>query len=173
MGLAATVTAQITNTNAQVFEHGRLRFVMPPNGGHYIVSGGLMTQIDQSGPFDICYVAVNILAGGNQAVTVSPQVSGVPSSPGSALYANVPNPFNPTTAISFDVSRSGPVYLVIFDLSGKRVRTLVDGEVLVAGGHERTWDGTDEEGRSVAGGVYLYRLVAGDFERTRRMTLVK
>jgi len=173
VGLAATVTAQITNTNAQVFEHGRLRFVMPPNGGHYIVSGGQMTQIDQSGPFDICYVAVNILAGGNQAVTVSPQVSDVPASPGSDLHANVPNPFNPTTAISFDVSRSGPVSLVIFDLSGKRVRTLVDGEVLVAGEHERTWDGTDEDGRSVAGGVYLYRLVAGDFERTRRMTLVK
>ena len=89
-----------------------------------------------------------------------------------ALYANYPNPFNPTTTIRFDLQRRGSVSLAVYDIRGTLVRTLVDDE-RGAGIHEATWDGRDARGRSVASGIYFYRLEAGDFVRTRKMVLVK
>jgi len=89
------------------------------------------------------------------------------------LAQNHPNPFNPMTTISFELPSSGPVSLKIFDVSGRLVDTLVDGEVLAAARHDIVWRGCDSVGRTVAAGVYFYRLEAGDFSDTRRMTLVK
>lgn len=89
-----------------------------------------------------------------------------------ALHANVPNPFNPATALSFDLARSGPAKLVIHDVRGRVVRTLVD-EALEAGRHQRTWDGRADDGVGLASGVYFYRLIADGQEFTRRMTLVR
>jgi len=83
-----------------------------------------------------------------------------------------PNPFNPTTTISFSVPASGHVELLIFDLAGRRVKTLVSGSV-DAGSHTASWHGRDDKGRQVASGVYLYQLRAGDFVETKRMVLVK
>ena len=89
-----------------------------------------------------------------------------------ALAQNVPNPFNPMTRISFALSGAGHASLVVYDVSGRRVCTLVD-EGLAAGGHTVTWDGTDDGGRAVATGVYLYRLRSGAVDETRRMTLAR
>ncbi|MDX2475071.1 MAG: metallophosphoesterase, partial [Candidatus Krumholzibacteria bacterium] len=86
-GISSTVTAQITNSQPLDFEHGRLRFVMPAAGGNYQATGGQIVQVDQSGPFDICHVAVNIAANGSQSVTVSPATNDVPGSgPGQGLH---------------------------------------------------------------------------------------
>ena len=74
--------------------------------------------------------------------------------------------------IQYELAAGGPVELVVYDLSGRRVRTLVSGPV-EAGTHEVQWDGRDAQGRTVASGVYIYRLVAGEFSESRRMTLVK
>jgi hypothetical protein len=83
-----------------------------------------------------------------------------------------PNPFNPRTTITFDVSKAGAVALQIFDLRGRLLRHVV-WEELAAGRHERTWDGTDERGHGVASGVYLVQLEsAGTLER-RKIVLVK
>jgi hypothetical protein len=88
------------------------------------------------------------------------------------LRQNYPNPFNPSTRIRFTVPQDSPVRLVVYDLAGRRVRTLVD-EDLIANHYEIDWDGRDSRERQVANGVYLYRLVAGDHQATRKMMLLK
>jgi len=89
-----------------------------------------------------------------------------------ALFANVPNPFNPTTKIAFDLARAGQVKLQIFDVAGHVVKTLVNGAT-PAGRHELTWTGLDQGGRRVSSGVYFYQLVTDDFSQTRKMALLK
>ena len=88
------------------------------------------------------------------------------------LYQNVPNPFNPSTMIRFDLPQAGEVELTIYDMAGRRVRTLVQ-ETRAAGSHEVFWHGTDDRGLRVATGVYLYRLRAGSYEEKKWMTLLK
>lgn len=97
-----------------------------------------------------------------------------PVSAGRALVLGEPrpNPFNPATSLRFTVPRAGAVDLVVHDLSGRRVRTLVDGR-LEAGAHEVRWDGRDDQGHGVASGVYLARLRSGAETMVRRLTLVK
>jgi hypothetical protein len=89
-----------------------------------------------------------------------------------ALGANVPNPFNATTAIEVALPKGGVVKVEVFDMLGKKVNTLVDGE-MNAGYHRIVWNGVDNSGREVASGIYLYRVTAGDFSDTKKMTLIK
>jgi M6 family metalloprotease-like protein len=90
-----------------------------------------------------------------------------------ALYQNIPNPFNPVTAIHYDVPADGThLSLQVFDVSGQLVRTLVDG-VVSSGQRSVTWDGTDASGSHVSSGIYFYRLQAGDNVITRKMVLLK
>ena len=89
------------------------------------------------------------------------------------LGAAQPNPFNPSTAISFSLPQPAVASLSVYDLSGRLVRRLIDDEALGAGRHERIWRGRDDLGRSVASGVYLYRLETDDYRQTRRMTLLR
>jgi parallel beta-helix repeat protein len=89
-----------------------------------------------------------------------------------ALAQNYPNPFNPTTAIRFRLNERQKIRLVIFDLNGKMVRTLLDDE-LAAGEQTLSWDGRDEQGRFVVSGVYFYELVTGNKIERRKMTLVR
>jgi len=88
------------------------------------------------------------------------------------LEQNVPNPFNPTTLIKYEVASEARVSLVVFEVSGRRVRTLV-ARAQPAGRYQAVWDGRDEGGRAVSSGVYFYRLEAGAFTQTRRMVLLK
>jgi hypothetical protein len=91
--------------------------------------------------------------------------SGTPES--YALGQNYPNPFNPSTVIEYAVPSAGDVNLAVFDLLGREVRTLVSGPV-TAGVHRVRFDARD-----LASGVYLYRLRAGEFVQTRKLTLVR
>lgn len=88
------------------------------------------------------------------------------------LLQNVPNPFNPSTVIRYELNVAGPVELSIYDLAGRLVDTVFTGAE-TQGRHEHTWQGRDEAGRPVATGVYVYRLRAGDVSETKRMTLAK
>jgi hypothetical protein len=88
------------------------------------------------------------------------------------LHQNVPNPFNPSTTIRYDLASAARVELQIFDLAGHSVRTLRAGDE-AAGRHELTWQGRDDAGRPVATGVYFYQLRAGNEVETRRMVLTK
>jgi hypothetical protein len=93
--------------------------------------------------------------------------------PISALHQNVPNPFNPTTAMEFDLARASHVRLTVFDVAGQSVRTLVDGRFEAGRNRRVIWDGLDASGRRVPSGVYFYRLDAGDFTATRKMVVLK
>jgi hypothetical protein len=88
------------------------------------------------------------------------------------LHANAPNPFNPATTVRFDLPSDGFATLAVFDINGRLVRSLV-GRTFSSGQHEVVWDGRDERGRSVASGVYVYRLTGAQGTLTRRMTLLR
>jgi hypothetical protein len=88
------------------------------------------------------------------------------------LYQNHPNPFNPRTTIRFDLPVAGQAQLSIYDLAGRLVRVLVEGEI-PAGSHEAVWDGRDAAGRAVPSGSYLARLVAGGKVEGVRLSLVR
>jgi hypothetical protein len=89
-----------------------------------------------------------------------------------SLNSNYPNPFNPSTTISFDLARSGKARLSVFNVKGQLVKELVDGD-LAPGTHRITWNGLDAGGRGVSSGVYFYRLEAGDYVSTRKMLMIK
>jgi hypothetical protein len=90
-----------------------------------------------------------------------------------SVRQNIPNPFNPTTAIAFDLPKQAAVSLRVFDLAGHTVRVLLDHEATPQGRHEAVWNGRDDSGRQVASGAYFYRLEAGDYSETKRMVLIK
>ncbi|RKZ31697.1 hypothetical protein DRQ36_01110 [bacterium] len=89
-----------------------------------------------------------------------------------ALHNNIPNPFNPATTIKFDLPEDAVCDLAVFNINGRKVRTLVS-EDLKAGYHKVVWNGADDSGRILPGGIYFYRLRAGDFSAQRRMMFVK
>lgn len=107
-------------------------------------------------------------------VSISSDVTDVPMLPGvtTALLGNEPNPFNPRTTIRFSLAAPGAVDLWVYDLRGRRVRTLLD-ESRPAGVQQVVWDGRDDAGVPLASGMYFYRLVANDFEQSRKMLLLK
>ncbi|GAB4337463.1 MAG: hypothetical protein Kow0037_20260 [Calditrichia bacterium] len=88
------------------------------------------------------------------------------------LYQNMPNPFNPTTIISYNLPKSGDVELTIFNLLGQKVKTLVNGHQ-DAKLHRVEWDGTNEVGEKVASGIYIYRLKTAENVAVRKMILMK
>jgi len=88
------------------------------------------------------------------------------------LGQNYPNPFNPDTRITFSVPRDGKVSLMVYDLLGNAVRTLVSGN-LRTGEHQIIWDGRDEANRPCSSGVYFYVLETKEARLLRKMTLLK
>lgn len=99
--------------------------------------------------------------------TEAPALIGVPSFVNAVLPA-APNPFRNATSIRFSVASRQPVRLTVFDVAGRRVHTLLD-EPKDAGQYAVRWDGRSGEGRSVASGVYFYRLDIGSFTATRKV----
>ena len=99
-------------------------------------------------------------------------VGGTPAVPVARLMQNAPNPFNPSTVIAYEVGQAGRVRLHVFDVSGRLVRALVDGNQ-TAGSHFARWDGRDDQGDAVASGRYYYRLRVADKVLTKDMTLLK
>jgi ligand-binding sensor domain-containing protein len=92
---------------------------------------------------------------------------------GCYLHQCFPNPFNPSTTISYDLHEPARVSLSVFDVSGRLMRRLVAGASMSAGNHQVTWDGMNATGGLAASGVYFYRLDTGSHSETRRMLLVK
>jgi hypothetical protein len=88
------------------------------------------------------------------------------------LKGNYPNPFNPETIISYDIKGQQPVRIEIYNTKGQLIRTLVN-ELKNNGHHTAVWNGRDDHGKSVASGIYHYRMQAGDYKANRRMMLLK
>ena len=89
-----------------------------------------------------------------------------------AITGVAPNPFNPRTTIAWDLPRRGQVRIAVYDLRGRLVRTLLDGQA-EAGSHRTVWDGQDRHGRAAAAGIYFVRLSGAAGDRTRKMVLAK
>ncbi len=113
------------------------------------------------------HAAMYYVMGSTSAVGDPPVVAGR-----MFLHGATPNPFNPRTKIAFEIPRAGTVKLAIHDVRGRRVATLIDGELAV-GLHEVLWDGVDNAGRAVASGVYFSRLVVAGEALTRKMVLAR
>jgi hypothetical protein len=149
---------------------------------------------DYDGLPDTVYNAIEVLTDKYCALTtdISDNRKSTPFD-GFALYANYPNPFtplgnfarstkgsrialssgvNPGTVIGFLISVVSDVELAIYDVTGRRVRTLVHGKQN-AGLHTVSWDGRDSRGQAVASGIYFYRLVADGQILVRRMVVIR
>ena len=88
------------------------------------------------------------------------------------VFNNYPNPFNPITTITYELPVNRHVNISIFDMLGRRVRTLVDQE-MGAGTKSLIWNATNDNGKPVGAGVYLYQIQAGEFRQTKKMVLLK
>ncbi len=89
------------------------------------------------------------------------------------LAQNYPNPFNPTTNIEFTLPIRKTISLKIYNSLGQEVRTLVNNQTYPAGTYRVQWDGKDNNGNPVASGVYIYKLIFGNFSKSKSMTLVR
>jgi hypothetical protein len=89
-----------------------------------------------------------------------------------ALFQNRPNPFNPETEISYYLPEGCEVNLTIYNILGRRVKTLFEGHQN-AGMKTLVWDGKDDQGKQLSSGIYFYRLQAGYFNQTKKMSLIK
>jgi ABC-type multidrug transport system ATPase subunit len=155
-------------------------------GASFVPSAGtLVAQVSSPQHADPAYAtgdwykvtAVDRHGNESPVATLAPaQVTGVDGAPRVTvlnLDPNVPNPFNPSTTVWFDLPRPGGVNVGVYDLRGRVVRTLHTG-ALEAGRHHVEWDGRDTAGDPAAAGVYLLRLETADGEvRNRKMTLAK
>jgi hypothetical protein len=88
------------------------------------------------------------------------------------LRGNFPNPFNPETIIAFDIANHTPVTIEIFNVRGQKIYTLVN-ENMSPGSYRAVWTGKDSDGRSVASGVYFYRMVTNDYRSINKMMMMK
>lgn len=113
-----------------------------------------------------------IMMGGSldEATGVDPDETPVHAN---ALFANYPNPFNPTTTIRYSIQASTHVSLRVYNPAGQLVRTLVDATRSPGAVQPVVWDGMNDAGQAVASGVYFYKLVTKGFAKTRKMVLLK
>jgi hypothetical protein len=89
-----------------------------------------------------------------------------------ALMQNFPNPFNPTTVLTYDVATGGQVTIQVFDVSGRLIRTLLNARKEI-GRHQVEWNGKDASGSTVPSGIYFYRMKTSGFDVTKKMILVR
>lgn len=106
------------------------------------------------------------------AITESTGVVGGGAARVTALLQNSPNPFNPSTEIAFTLARPGRVSIAVYDVGGRRVASLKDGEA-EAGSFRLVWDGRDESGQDVAAGTYFVRMLGADSHFERKMILLR
>jgi hypothetical protein len=134
------------------------------------ISFDINTLDRENAVIEINYVAyddsVRMIASGRQTL----DIVAIPDE--YALHQNYPNPFNPTTTINFDVPKNGKVKMVIYDLMGREVRTLMNHD-LAAGYHRLTWDGKNNIGQIASAGLYFCQLRGQNYTKTIKMLLLK
>ncbi len=142
--------------------------------GEFVANAGAglsLQLIDDSVVGSASWVAATPTPNAMNSVATSIEEGETPN--GFALYSNFPNPFNPTTTITYDLSRAGQVSLDVYDMLGQKITSLFDGGQ-PAGSYSYAWDGRDARGNVVSSGVYFYRLTLdGRISESRVMTLLK
>ncbi len=89
------------------------------------------------------------------------------------LFPNYPNPFNPTTTIKFNTENTEDTELTIYNIKGQKIRTFSNLQIDKSPNQQIIWNGTDENNKLVSSGIYFYKLKVGNFEKTRKMILMK
>jgi subtilisin family serine protease len=194
-GDAASNVSVIDNTQyvhpyLNLRDQDKYRFMTGELALHRADRDGEYSTVVAAGPYDIpsggrVKVAFAIVHGrnledlesnadmANQVYAATPVGSDpVPISRRLDLSQNRPNPFNPNTAIEFEIPRDGEVHLAVYDVAGRMVRALAHRRY-AAGRHSVIWDGRDDSGRVVASGTYFYRMTSSRETLTRKMTLLK
>jgi len=165
--LKLTVTAVTQGTNGSVvIAANGTDVIYTPNAGFSGTDSFTYTVRDQSVGTATASVSVTV------AQTTGIQEPAVPGTYSDRLEQCQPNPFNPTTLVQYSISRDAHVRLVIFNIHGQLVRTLVDAWQ-GRNAYRLVWDGKDNDGRLVASGIYISSLVAGDFIQTRKAVLAR
>jgi serine protease len=113
-----------------------------------------------------------VFAGDDAPQPTEPQAKTAPLPAQFELNQNYPNPFNPTTTIGYSLFAPADVEVVVLNVLGQQIRTLVN-EYQSAGQHSVVWDGTDVNGNGVASGVYFYRMTSNGMVDTKKMLLMK
>ncbi len=151
-----------------LFEYQNIMFDMNGISGHSWLTEPLRPWTDalgrgMIGAAEIALQLQNPYVGTEDPVTTVPQLK----------LTNFPNPFNPSTTLSYNLPKDGNASLVIYNLKGQKVKTLLNGKQ-TKGNHEFTWKGTDDNGNTVGSGIYLVRLLTnGKARMTRKMVLSK
>jgi choice-of-anchor B domain-containing protein len=155
-----------------IFETGYYDTYGPPSGGFngawgaypFFDSGKVLISDMESGLYVVYFEGAVVNPTGIEETPEVPQKFYV--------NRNYPNPFNPSTTINYQLPQAADVKLVIYNLLGQQVRTLVNSR-LEGGYHQAVWDGRNETGVQVGSGVYLYIFQAGDFKQVQKMILTK
>ncbi len=132
------------------------------SGGSSITA---VTNIVNSGQDVIADIFVGVIAAVDDDLS-----NGLPYN--AELGQNYPNPFNPTTNISFSLNRSSQVDLSVYNILGKKVATIIEGEVN-AGTTSILWEANDDDGQPLSSGIYFYHLTAGETQVSGKMVLLK
>jgi len=148
---------------------GGYKWFNQPSGFGNDLYCAIMTSVDTGYIFGKNGAILKTVNGGGLSKTKKIHVS-VPSS--FYLYQNYPNPFNPTTKIKFDLPKSTQAKLVIYDILGREVTTLVN-EKLNAGSYEVEWPAPTGTAGIYPSGVYFYRLETSDYNSVKKMLLIK
>jgi len=118
---------------------------------------------------NICYFD-NISFSPSNSVGVDNRSETLPQ--GFALEQNFPNPFNPVTTLRYDLPKNGHVNITIYDMLGREVKTLIN-QTQNAGYRSVQWNATNDYGKPVSAGIYLYQIQAGEYISTKKMVLLK
>jgi len=180
-------TLGLGNENVAVFTslNGNMLRVLAIDlsGGQIDLSSGLLMDVpvqvideNASGATDFSVEGLVLSGPGGIEIECECLVSiidiGLPAPTEFSLKQNYPNPFNPTTNIRYDIAGAGDVQLVIYNMLGQHVRTLVSGPQNV-GYYEVVWNGLNDAGQPVATGVYIYHIRAGNYSKTHKMAFIK
>ncbi len=139
-------------------------------GGTWASAGGTVNETENTVTGTGIDAFSTLTAGVENTGTGVEDETGIPAA--TRLVSVYPNPFNPVTRIDFDLSEKGAVYIAIYDVSGRMVRTLVNG-VVEAGHHDLTWNGTNGAQVPVSSGVYFCRMKTMDTDKTLKMVLLR
>ncbi|MBN1559030.1 Ig-like domain-containing protein [candidate division KSB1 bacterium] len=172
------------STNAERDNLGfRILRATPADGDYQPITTGLIKSIATVGssyrftdaeklPVGTFYYLLESIAKSGQIEQFGPISATVQAPAETVLLQNYPNPFNPTTTFAFDLPAATHVRLVIYNQKGQLLRELVESE-MPAGSHTVLWDGRDDDGLNLPTGIYLYRMTAGDYSETKKLTLMK
>ena len=133
------------------------------------VQGVLVTFADESNP-ENSYSGLTD-SQGNLEILLTPTIVSENTPQQFSLDQNYPNPFNPSTTIPYTLKMAGHVNISVYNITGRKVRTLVNG-YQTAGHHTVTWNGRDKDDRNVSAGVYIYRIQTGGHTTAKKMLLI-